>query len=231
MGSLAAMRVQITNRGAADGDVVADLVRVAAGLGNPKSLTRAAYDRDGRFHSSTVVRRFGSWATACDRAGLVSGRSDLGHADEVWMQNVYDVWIGLGKQPTYNAMKSQRSRFSPEGYAKRYGSWTGALLAFQDWIDSNADGVSADSATGALAPPRTVAARNRTPSVRLRWQVLERDHFTCTACGRSPAATLGVVLHVDHVVPFSKGGTTDIVNLQTLCDRCNYGKTDLLPRN
>lgn len=222
------MQVQLSNRGATDDAMVSDLVRVAASLGGVASLTRAVYDREGKFHSSTVVRRFGSWSVACDRAGIVPGRTDLGHSDEAWMQNIYDVWIALGMQPTYNAMRDERSRFSPEGYAKRFGSWTQALRAFQEWIDARADGVSLESAVERTESRPTGPSRNRTPNIRLRWQVLQRDHFTCRACGRSPALTPGVVLHVDHVVPFSKGGTTDIENLQTLCDRCNYGKADVL---
>jgi hypothetical protein len=57
------------------------------------------------------------------------------------------------------------------------------------------------------------------------YQILARDNFTCCACGRS-AAKHGVVLHVDHIVPRSKGGTDDASNLQTLCLKCNLGKSN-----
>ena len=30
----------------------------------------------------------------------------------------------------------------------------------------------------------------------------------------------GVRLHVDHIVPVSKGGKTEMHNLQTLCEAC-----------
>lgn len=60
-----------------------------------------------------------------------------------------------------------------------------------------------------------------TPS--LRYEILQRDGFRCVACGRS-AKEDGVKLHVDHIVPVSKGGKTEKSNLQTLCEECNQGK-------
>lgn len=55
----------------------------------------------------------------------------------------------------------------------------------------------------------------------LRFRVLKRDHSTCRVCGRrSP----DVVLHVDHIIPISRGGLTEERNLQTLCNDCNMGK-------
>ena len=226
------MKVRISARHATDEDLVADLARVAAADAGPSTLlTRDRYDREGRFHSSTVVRRLGSWAAACERAGLDTGRPDLGHSDDVWMRNVYDVWLTLGRQPSYGDIRNPPSTFSPEGYAKRYGSWTKALLAFQNWVDSKDDPETSplpDSLSGQGAQD-CGKTRSRTPSLRLRWQVLERDRFTCRSCGTSPATAPGTVLHVDHITPFSKDGETEIDNLQTLCDRCNYGKADGSP--
>ena len=58
----------------------------------------------------------------------------------------------------------------------------------------------------------------------LRYDILRRDNFRCQICGSS--AQDGVKLHVDHIVPVSKGGKTTPDNLRTLCDRCNMGKSD-----
>ena len=57
----------------------------------------------------------------------------------------------------------------------------------------------------------------------LRYEILQRDGFRCVKCGRS-AEEDGVKLHVDHIVPISKGGKTERDNLQTLCANCNLGK-------
>ena len=58
----------------------------------------------------------------------------------------------------------------------------------------------------------------------LRYDVLKRDGFRCQICGAT--AQEGAKLHVDHIVPVSKGGKTELSNLRTLCDRCNMGKSN-----
>ena len=63
-------------------------------------------------------------------------------------------------------------------------------------------------------------------SVQLRYKVLKRDNFKCCACGASPAKDSSVELHIDHIIPWSKGGETVLENLQTLCSQCNIGKSD-----
>ena len=52
----------------------------------------------------------------------------------------------------------------------------------------------------------------------LRWEIWERDNFTCQHCGARS------YLCIDHIVPESKGGSLDPANLQTLCRRCNSRK-------
>jgi hypothetical protein len=73
-------------------------------------------------------------------------------------------------------------------------------------------------------PINPEAARARTPSTSLRFLVLERDQGRCVLCGAR--ADDGVRLHVDHIVPWSRNGRTVAENLQTLCDRCNLGKSN-----
>ncbi len=64
-------------------------------------------------------------------------------------------------------------------------------------------------------------------SWRMRFLILRRDHFRCCACGRSPATHAGVNLQVDHKLAWQRGGETVEANLQTLCEQCNGGKSDL----
>jgi 5-methylcytosine-specific restriction endonuclease McrA len=58
----------------------------------------------------------------------------------------------------------------------------------------------------------------------IRWQVFQRDNWKCVACGRNSQD--GVILHVDHIIPRSKGGSDTLENYQTLCDLCNIGKSN-----
>jgi hypothetical protein len=58
----------------------------------------------------------------------------------------------------------------------------------------------------------------------LRYKVLSRDEFRCQYCGGTPQD--GYVLHVDHVIPRSRGGATTEENLITACLLCNLGKSD-----
>lgn len=72
------------------------------------------------------------------------------------------------------------------------------------------------------------AQKSRAPSARLRFEVLVRDKSTCRMCGASPSKDPAVTLHIDHIIPWSKGGKTTLSNLQTLCAECNLGKSDII---
>ena len=67
--------------------------------------------------------------------------------------------------------------------------------------------------------------RSRYISSTVRYAVLHRDNNRCVACGCTAKETQ---LQVDHIIPFSKGGSNDINNLQTLCVDCNRGKSNII---
>lgn len=60
---------------------------------------------------------------------------------------------------------------------------------------------------------------------RKRFEILKRDGFRCHYCG---ITAMSEALEVDHIVPVSKGGTDDQVNLITSCCACNGGKSNIL---
>jgi hypothetical protein len=67
-------------------------------------------------------------------------------------------------------------------------------------------------------------AKRKAISKRTRFEVFKRDSFICQYCGSTPPK---VVLHLDHIVPVSKGGDNLEGNLVTACDACNLGKSDV----
>lgn len=54
--------------------------------------------------------------------------------------------------------------------------------------------------------------------------VLSSAGHVCQQCGAKQLE--GAILHVDHVIPRSKGGTNNLDNLQCLCSACNNKKSN-----
>ena len=71
---------------------------------------------------------------------------------------------------------------------------------------------------------RLALAERAMLSDSMRYDVLKRDGFRCVLCGMSSKD--GAVLHVDHIIPVSKGGKSVMSNLRTLCEKCNIGKSN-----
>lgn len=62
-------------------------------------------------------------------------------------------------------------------------------------------------------------------SPTLRQHVAEFSDYRCGYC-RTSQHVIGPFLEIDHIVPVSKGGTTDEVNLILACPHCNGHKSD-----
>lgn len=56
----------------------------------------------------------------------------------------------------------------------------------------------------------------------LREFVKKRDNYTCQICGKYMPDEVG--LHIDHIIPVSKGGKSIPQNLRVLCSKCNGKK-------
>ncbi len=78
--------------------------------------------------------------------------------------------------------------------------------------------------SSALPVKKTIKKERSKLTLALRYKVLKRDNFKCVACGKNASE---VEMHVDHVIPVSKGGKTIESNLQTLCSKCNLGKSNV----
>ncbi|MCO6497730.1 MAG: HNH endonuclease [Chitinophagaceae bacterium] len=61
--------------------------------------------------------------------------------------------------------------------------------------------------------------KTRRISAKIQEFVYDRDKGKCARCGSS------IDLHFDHIIPYSKGGSSDDVkNIQILCAKCNLQK-------
>ncbi len=199
-------------------ELLDDIRRVAEELG-ATSLPKRLYEAHGRFSIAAIQGRFGSWNAAAERVGLTpAGRRDI--SEEELFENLRNVWVALGRQPRKREMVKPRSRYTHDPYSQKYGGWLDAVRAFLKDCDryEKTESTKAESA---------VARGPRDPSLRLRFLVLRRDSFRCRHCGASPAISAGVELEVDHIVAWSQGGATAFANLQTLCSRCNEGKSNV----
>jgi len=209
-------------------------------------LTYSSYKTLGGTYSRGVFRaRFGSWTAAVNATGGVSGEQARYSKTELF-DEIQRLWELLGRQPRQVDMWKHGS-ISPKCYAREFGSWTKAIHAFCDDRSTIEDEQNtkppAEDITlereapppvqeVAKQPPHTLHATlathrtGRTVSARLRFKVLNRDRFTCKLCGRSPDKHPGLELEVDHSRSYSRGGETEMDNLQTLCKECNRGKAD-----
>ena len=68
--------------------------------------------------------------------------------------------------------------------------------------------------------------QRRLMTKELRREIMLRDNFTCQCCGKYMPDEVG--LHIDHIIPVSKGGKSIASNLQVLCSKCNGKKSNSL---
>lgn len=212
-------------RNISNDELISDMIRVSQLL-NQSTLTAAEYDRYGNFHSRTISKRFNTWNNALIIANLqISNRF---YTDEELFDNLAKIWVRLGKQPSKRDLALVGSDISYKAYERRFGRWSTALKSFVEYFNAKQGDLSNTMVDiDQYIYNRRISSRDI--NLRLRFLVMSRDNFKCCLCGASPAKDPSVVLHVDHIKPWSKGGVTEINNLQTLCSRCNQGKSDLEP--
>lgn len=144
------------------------------------------------------------------------------HDIKLWIINYYErIILRFYKlRPThYTKVSIKISYSSPQGknnYVKHHEYSYDALKRHYDYVKKIVD-------KSAMRENLIRIERSKV-TLSLRTAVLKRDKYTCQHCGATKND--GVLLHVDHIVPVSKGGKTELTNLQTLCDWCNLGKSN-----
>lgn len=201
-------------------ELVSDLKRVSTNHQNKISM-KFYVENGGKYNPSTIIRRFGSWSKALEKIGLKVGNK-ANYSDEELFLNILNIWQAKGRQPVRADLAFEPSTISQSPYNRRFKSWSDALESFVAYANQSGKS-NGNVQTDKINSLRT----GRDPSLRLRFNVLKRDNFTCVQCGASPAKNPDIELHIDHVIPWSKGGETVEENLQTLCSKCNLGKSNL----
>ena len=113
---------------------------------------------------------------------------------------------------------AQSHRENPELHYERLREWQ-ALDRARVKARQESQATNPKSKPG---PRRRSYGERRPISPRLRFLVLSAAGFRCQLCGSTPGD--GIVLQVDHVIPFAQGGDETLGNLQALCNLCNVGK-------
>lgn len=224
-------------------DFVNDVKNVAAQLGQ-NTLTTSEYKEYGKFNYSYPTKYHNkSWNDVLKIAELAPTPYRLGRNKEISNEELFAdierVWTKLGRQPTVTDLKKGYFKFGQNTFVRRFGGWRGALTAFVDYINnpecpnSNYNNINIDDTPLKLNDISDNQSQiqhktTREPNLRLRFRILNRDHFKCCICGRSPSIDPSVELVIDHIYPWVKGGETTYDNLRTLCKECNIGKSDLV---
>ncbi len=206
-----------------DEELLNELKRISDTIGTT-AISKKDFEKYSKFSYTSYRNHFGSFKKALEKLGLSRTRN-WGTSEEIYLENIKDVWVLLGRQPKYQEMDIPESKHSAASYAHFFGSWTNALKKFSLFVEN---GTIDTNETIKLK--RAVEGKHKTGkniNWRLRFIVMKRNDFKCVTCGRSPAKDKNIELHVDHIIPWSKGGETVIENLQTLCSKCNIGKSNL----
>lgn len=194
------------------------------------------FNKLSKISVTSVVREFGSWSNALSflRVRLNEKGLDLIprkeppnrlYSDKQLFDEMERIWRKLGHRPSRKEWQSSKPVISYQTYTHRFNGWINACLKFIEYKSGNlvyAEPIKIET----HAKTKKIERKDvRDIPLKLRLEVLKRDKFKCIFCGRSPATDSGVILHIDHVIPFSKGGKTELRNLQVLCSECNIGKS------
>lgn len=219
-------------------EAILDELRRVASIFENRRFTRHEFDDKSNYcKGSVVLSRFGSWQAALEATGLnltapiKKDRNFISNGE--LFSELGRIWHLVGHRPSKDEWDNSQPLYSYTTYKTRFGGWVNACEAFIEHTSAPASTAGENSIPAqhhsSIEKPTIspiCASDKRGIPMKLRYQVLARDYFKCVSCGQSPATHAGVVLHIDHITPFSKGGKTVLENLRSLCQNCNWGKGD-----
>lgn len=158
-----------------------------------------------------MARDFRSWLlSAADHDGRMRGDHRLVHAR--YLADAYPWTDGSGELPSAvndpQATQQALQELEGSGFIRREDGPERDIYSGRPLLMIQVENWESVRPTRAPIPD----------DVRLT--VYERDDYRCAHCGTAED------LSIDHIRPWSKGGTDDVENLQTLCRPCNSAKGD-----
>ncbi len=213
-----------------DEDVLEALRDLAKRLGKT-DLIQDEIDEHLPFSSGILRKRWGGLRASLEAAGLHATKQGRRYTEEECFDNMLVVWTHYGRPPMYKEMSQPPSMVGGKAYMLRFGTWNKALAAFVERV--NQDRPPEPKATQepivqAIVRSPVLSGKifedRRDIPLGLRFRVFHRDRFKCVICGDHPARNAECTLHVDHILPWSRGGKTREDNLRTLCETCNVGR-------
>src|SRR3989338_3537440 len=221
-----------------------ELIAVADKLGF-REFTCREFDTLATISHQVVLREFTDWQKAmlfvrqqlAARNIHLTQRPQTRRKDflsaEVIFAEMERIWKLCGQRPSQNEWDSSHPAISYVTIRKHFNGWGNACLQFINYKNNSPSPTlprSEHPSPEAQTVHKPAQILSRTIPLKLRLKVLDRDQFRCIFCGRSPATDIGVRLHIDHIIPISRGGHTTLSNLQTLCFACNLGKGNSLSK-
>ncbi len=114
------------HRNISDKEYLDDLRAVSKNLAR-ETVTKSEYNKHGTYHSDSLCRRFGSWFTVLEKAGLKKTRSRFNIPAEECLNDLCRVAKKLGKNSVTRNEYKKHGKFSPTPIIRNFGSWFSAL--------------------------------------------------------------------------------------------------------
>lgn len=169
-------------------------------------LVKQYINDEGAAEIENAYRRYREWRVGCKRAiNQLNHFRDLRESQFRQADHMTFTFQMIRSQTRYKQRNYQKYAYKVDVVVdtRRYTYGELIVLSAQDPV--------AESERGKMTKA-------------LREQIMVRDNYTCQICGRYMPDGFG--LHIDHIVPISKGGRSVPENLQVLCAKCNLSKSN-----
>jgi hypothetical protein len=168
--------------------VLEELRKAAKHFGYRKFTWKEFNDVAVNCKGATVLRAFGSWENALKAIGAELRSRNVRRQDSIPEKELFKemdrVWKLVGQRPSRDQWEQSNPKCAYGTYYKRFNGWLNACASFIQYKSKsenptsesvNSNRLHTPKATSVDASPQSEA--NRTIPLKLRLQVLKRDHF------------------------------------------------------